>query len=326
MPRKVALAGLARTGLEYLDVLLDGDLFEVVAVADSDPAVLRERDMPGSISVYEDYRSLIVESALAGLDLLVVATEPYQSAEFLPLAVDRGISVFHKPPFARSLQEGRSLVARFEAADCPFLIAREWHRDGWPTDAETLANRAGHVFTAMGQIATGDEPGGWRGDSVRAGGGVLLNGAYAQVDLLVTLLGLPASVYAVCSFARAPGETLNYDTEDTAILLMRWGSDRSATLVARRGVMPGAWQVTLVGTSDTLVWPTVSSGDDEDGHDEQSTAGIAFQIRSAAGIFETVVRRSDLTARDHLATLAVIEAAYLSAKTGAPEVPARLPG
>ena len=73
MPRKVALVGLARTGLEYLDVLLDGDLFEVVAVADSDPAVLRERDMPGSISVYEDYRSLIVESALAGLGLLVVA-------------------------------------------------------------------------------------------------------------------------------------------------------------------------------------------------------------------------------------------------------------
>ena len=326
MPRKVALAGLARTGLDYLDILLDGDLFEVVAVADSDPAVLRERDMAGSVSVYEDYRSLIVESALAGLDLLVVATEPHESMEFLPLAVDRGISVFHKPPFARSLQEGRSLVARFESADCLFLIAREWHRDGWPTDADALANRSGHVYTAMGQIATGDEPGGWRGDSLRAGGGVLLNGAYAQVDLLVTLLGLPDSVFAVCNFARAPGETLNYDTEDTALVLMRWGSDRSATIVARRGVMPGAWQVTLVGTNETLVWPTESSGDDGAGNGAQSAASVAFQIRCAVENCDTVVRRPDLTARDHLATLAVIEAAYLSAKTGAPEVPARLPG
>ncbi len=183
------------------------------------------------------------------------------------------------------------------------------------------------MFTALGQIATGDEPEGWRGDSLRAGGGVLLNGAYAQVDLLVTLLGLPESVYAVCSFARAPGETLNYDTEDTALVLMRWGSDCSAMLVARRGVIPGAWQITLVGTNDTLVWPAAdSSDDDEAGMGAHSAAGIARQIRSAAGICETVVRRPDLRARDHLATLAVIEAAYLSAKTGAPEVPARLPG
>ncbi|MCH8148064.1 MAG: Gfo/Idh/MocA family oxidoreductase, partial [Planctomycetes bacterium] len=290
--RKVALAGLTRTGLDYLDILRDGDLFEVVAVADSDPAVLRECDIAESVSAYEDYRSLIVESAHSGLDLLVVATEPHQSSEFLPLAVERGIPVFHKPPFARSLQEGRSLVARFEAADCPFLISREWHHDGWPTGADMLENRAGYVHTAVGQISIGDEPGGWRGDSLRAGGGVLLHGAYVLVDLLVTLMGVPDSVYAVCSFARAPGETRNYDTEDNALLLMRWGANRAATLVARRGGRGGAAQVTLVGTNDTLVWSAAdTSGEGGGGKGRQSTASIAFQIRSAAGIGETVAGR-----------------------------------
>ena len=325
-PTKVALAGLGSTGLDYLDILEGSDRFEVVAIADSDQAVLRGHDLRGSFHIYEDYRSLIVESVHVGLDLLVVATESHHSIEFLSLAVDRGLAIFHKPPFARNLQEGRMLVERFETANCPFVIAREWHRDGWPTDPKTLAQRAGHVHTALGEIATRDEPNGWRGDSLRAGGGVLLNGAYAQVDLLVALLGMPDSVYAVCGFARAPGETLNYDTEDIALLLLRWGSDRSATLAARRGVTPGKWHVMLAGTRGTLVWPGAESSPDGEEEDAHHTDGIADQMSSVFGMAESGVRRAISTAKDHLATLAVIDAAYLSAKTGTAEVPARLPG
>ena len=218
------------------------------------------------------------------------------------------------------------LVERFETANCPFVIAREWHRDGWPTDPKTLAQRAGHVHTALGEIATRDEPNGWRGDSLRAGGGVLLNGAYAQVDLLVALLGMPDSVYAVCGFARAPGETLNYDTEDIALLLLRWGSDRCATLAARRRVTPGKWHVMLAGTRGTLLWPGAESSSDGEEDRVHRTDGIADQMSSVFGMAESGVRRAISTAKDHLATLAVIDAAYLSAKTGAAEVPARLSG
>lgn len=325
-PTKVALAGLGSTGLDYLDILEGSDRFEVVAIADSDPAVLRGHDLRGSFHIYEDYRSLIVESVHVGLDLLVVATESHHSIEFLSLAVDRGLAIFHKPPFARNLQEGRMLVERFETANCPFVIAREWHRDGWPTDPKTLAQRAGHVHTALGEIATCDEPNGWRGDSLRAGGGVLLNGAYAQVDLLVALLGMPDSVYAVCGFARAPGETLNYDTEDIALLLLRWGSDRCATLAARRRVTPGKWHVMLAGTRGTLLWPGAESSSDGEEDCVHRTDGIADQMSSVFGMAESGVRRAISTAKDHLATLAVIDAAYLSAKTGAAEVPARLSG
>lgn len=320
---KVAVAGLSHCGLHYLDVLRQSERFEILAVADTNPAIVRGLDIQESHRVYEDYRSLVVETAQAGLDLLLVATEPFVSRDMVRMAADRGVAVFHASPFARTVREGAEIIRRFEDAGVPFATGGTCCQDARAQDAKHLAEKAGHVYTAIVDVQTADGHDGWRGDSHVSGGGVLLHGAYDQLDLLVTLMGVPESVIAVCGFARSPGAAISYDTEDYAQLLIRWSDNRSATVSIRRGRPTDEWSFIIVGTEETLVWTGPSHGVTGGGDDEPSGD------RHLASRFEATIalrsseepRRSD--AHRHLSTLAVVEAAYLSARTGTPETPAR---
>ena len=96
-------------------------------------------------------------------------------------------------------------------------------------------------------MRTADGSTGWRGDSLRAGGGILLNGAYQQVDMLVHLMGMPIFVDAQCCTAVAPGKACNYDTEDAAQLAMRFTGERIASLTASLTASEPFWKVTLIG-------------------------------------------------------------------------------
>ncbi len=327
---KVAQAGLVGVGAEYLSVLQADDQFDLVAVADADPERLRRFAEDTSLRTYEDYRSLIVESVQTGLDVLFVTLEPFQSVDLLEVAAEHGVGVFHKAPFARSLGEAQRLVDRFGAADCPLMVPRFWQTDPAFAGLNDLTTLAGRVYAATADAWTVEDPGGWRGDSARAGGGGLLNGAYEVADLLVTLLGVPESVFAQCSAAVAPGAARKYDTEDTALVSLRFTEDRIAGITAWRGAPETFVRVALFGAERLVeVYPdrltiTPCGGGSVEVREVQATPATAGALRAFGTARLAGGRKPAPAAQEHLATMAVIEAAYLSAKTGAPESPSRL--
>lgn len=326
---KVALMGLTDAGADYLSAICSDDQFDLVAVADTDAEALRRCAETTPARAYDDYRSLIVETAQAGLDLLFVALEPFQSIEFVQMAADRGIGIFHKGPFARNMREAQQLVRRFEEVQCPLVIARAWPFEPTLAAINRLGELAGHVYAVTAFVQSSEGPVGWRGDSLRAGGGVLLNGAYEVTDMLIHLFGPPQSVYARCSSAAAPGTPRKYDTEDVATVTLTFGQERIACVTAVRGSPEPRWSVVFIGTEGTME----ARGDGmvitpRDGHPLKRRA-----VRSrpptaqAIGAFGEA-RRSGAqplssTGQEHLVTMAAIEAAYLSARTGAVESPSR---
>jgi predicted dehydrogenase len=195
-----------------------------------------------------------------------------------------------------------------------------------------LAESVGRVYTATATVRTADTATGWRADSVRAGGGVLLNGSYDIVDMLVQLLGLPQAVYAQCTMAPASGSSGKYDTEDVAILSLTFGVGEVGCVTARRGAPHWSWEIALVGTHgciDLMQGRFVITSND--GAPSQCyTAESDHFVRSAIRAFGVSWNSTDMpfesTGEQHLATVATIESAYLSAKTGAPESPGRLLG
>ena len=340
---KTALIGLAGVGGDYLAALRSDDGFDLVAVADTDPEVLRRHVEGASLRAYDDYRSLIVETAHAGLDVLFVALEPFQSIEFMELAASRGIGVFHKAPFARNVEEARRVIARFDANGCSFMVSRFWQCEPTFADVANLSELIGRAHNAAGIVRTADHADGWRGDRGRAGGGVLLNGAYEQLDMLVSVLDVPGSVYAQCSVEGAPGAARKYDTEDAATLSLKLKGNRTASVTAWRSAPDPGWHITFVGEKGTV--KLCEDGMTVVHRGESLECGTGFQPVGPTGwraVPQTVrknpiaaavsaVRAAHLagnglltsTAADHLKTLAVIEAAYLSAKTGSPETPTR---
>lgn len=327
--RKVALIGLTGEGCEFLDALLSEDRFDLIGIADTDTDALRRCAETTGIRAFDDYRSLIVETAHTGLDVLFVAIEPFQSVEFVKMAAAHGIGVFHKAPFARNFREAEQIVNQFEDGRCPLVVARSWLFHPALAGLDQLGELVGHVYAATARVETVDTPAGWRGDSAQAGGGVLLNGAYETLDMLIHLLGPARSVHARCTVAAVAGAPRKHDTEDVAIVSLDLGGKRVACLTAVRGATQPHETIVLYGTDGTIeirdncmtVTPDVS--DPEDFFVTESDGPAVHAVRAFSKALLADTQQPPSTGGEHLHTMAAIEAAYLSARTGAPESPDR---
>jgi len=324
-----ALIGLTGVGADYLSALRLDDAFDLVAVADGNREVLRRCTEGTSLNAFEDYRSLIVENANSGLDLLFVGLEPFESIEFVEMAADRGIGVFHKAPFARSAEEAGRILARFGAKKCSLVVSRYWQFEPAFAELADLSELVGGVYAATACVQTCDSSDGWQGDSMRAGGGVLLNGAYEVVDMFVALLGMPESVYAQCANRPSSSSVRKHDTEDTAALSLRFQGDRIASVTAWRGGPEADWRVTLAGTNGTVeLRPdrmTIAHGRERPPEciNVQTKNPVAAAMRAFALACSSDSRPLPSPGAEHLKTLATIDAAYLSARTASPEAPGR---
>ncbi|HNQ24787.1 MAG TPA: Gfo/Idh/MocA family oxidoreductase [Phycisphaerae bacterium] len=330
---RTALLGLSGAGADYLQALRADEQFELVAIGDPDVELLRRVVQGTGARGYEDLRSLIVEQSREPLQALVVALEPPASPELLLIAAQRGLPVFLKPPAARTFAELAKLTAGFAAAGCPLIVARPWSAEPAFALLREPGAGVGHLCHATAQIRVPLPPlAGWAGDAARAGGGVLLHGAYELIDLLVGTLGVPAQLWAQRSLAVPPGMPRSYDTEDAVVVGMVLPGGATAALSACRAseVRTAHWSLRLLGSAGSLdVSPSgllVESV--EPGHGTSVPVHTTKPIAPALGAFGAALRAgitpTESAAAAHLPTLAVIETAYLSARTGAPETPARL--
>ncbi len=322
---KVALLGIADEGQDYLAAILKDSLFEVLAISDRDANLLRDVSTSSGVRGFEDNRSLIVELSREELDAIFVAIEPHESYEFVQLAAQSKVAVFHKAPFARNISEARSLVDSFHAAGRSLVIARRWLADSSWSLSSAIGEEVGQVQLAMAEVAYEGGTADWRGDSERAGGGVLLHGAYAELDMLISVMGIPEEVFAQCAMFGQAGDVHNYDTEDMVTLSLRFSSQQTATLTAYRNAAISRSCIRWIG-SDGVVETSADTFSVESkkraASENESNFTIPASVEKDVHEFGLAIGgglQPVSTGEDHLATMAVLEAAYLSTRTGAPE-------
>ncbi|RME38200.1 MAG: gfo/Idh/MocA family oxidoreductase [Planctomycetota bacterium] len=326
---RTALLGLADRGADYLDAVRADARLVLAAVGETQSAVRRRYEAELDVPFYEDHRSLVVETARKGLDLLIVTLPPHRTYEWLEPAVEAGVPVLMTPPPARTVSEARERIARMAAADRPFLLASCWRYEPFLRRIHDGAEWVGEPLQANVYIASAHAAGGWRGDLQRAGGGALLHDAYDMIDFLLERFGLPASVCARCGTTAEPGTVPNYDTEDAASMLLAFDRHRHAVLTVVRATAGFTWHARLVGTRAVAdILPHRMTVTPHDGNRPRTyrrprlgpvAAGLSVAIDVATGT-SPAARLGDRP----LDVLAVIEAAYLSARTGEPESPQRL--
>ena len=324
-PLNVGLMGLGRGGQLLLEALTASSWCRVVAVGSIHPErIERFREQHPGIATHGDFRSLIVSSAL---DALFVAVPPYLRVSFLNLAAERSLPVYMLAPAGRNVEEALALAAKFEAAGVPLVVSRCWGNEAALQPEALALEQAGRLFLTRGVInASLDGPLDWRGDSQRSGGGVLLHEAYGLVDTLVQAAGLPGTVYAATSVASRNGSAMAYDTEDTAVLACRYTSGALATVTASWGAGPRIWSLDVQGTNRTLRITTqrvsVLDPSGAELHGAKRPANpLAAQVEEFLGGLAAARRQFAGAIMQHLPTMAMLQAAYLSARTGQPENP-----
>jgi predicted dehydrogenase len=326
---RAGLLGLGRGGQQLAATLRRSSWCQLVSVGSLQPSRLEQfaGENPGT-SAYNDYRLAIVSRPL---DVLFVAIPPFLRPDYLRLAAERSIPVWMLSPPLNRFDQFMEVVELFERADVPIAAARMHGVDSLLRSGSAALERLGSPFLAEGHVRTcwsGEL--GWRGNSTQAGGGTLIDRGYLLLDAILQFMGAADCVVAAMGRAPLGGTRTLYDTEDTAVLICRYASGAIATLSACRTAGPDEWSLRVSAVEGCLEIDAANvvvrdrAGVNELYRQPRTIDPIGQQIDEFIEALQT--NRQSLTRRlrEHSATMAAMQAAYLSARTGHPEAPSAI--
>ena len=340
-PLKIAVLGLNDTGRLLLDAAVELDYFKITAVADSDAKLTQQAAEEYKCTPYDDYRRLIIQNQL---DCLFVAAPIHNCAEFLKMAIKKKFHILKAPPLARSFSEAAELVKLAQNEGVVFaaantsrfaqsaLAARGYFLQN-PNDTPFFIFAAGNPVPAeTAQIK-------WRNDPMLAGGGVLLYECWEIIDQIIWNFGLPQQVYCIGGSTTGDKQQRLYRTEDSATVTMRFSDTLCGNLLAGRAAAapaktcePQKWLITQgLNTRlkcDDKTFEVANSGGEflrKESFDDTTLSRMKNVLENFGSHLLWPDKNPLVSpAGDNLNNMAFIEAAYLSARTGMPEEPARI--
>ncbi len=334
-PLTAAVLGLDQKGWLLLDAASQSECFQIRAVADQDPQKAEKAAAKYKCEAYTDYRQLIVQNQL---DCLLLATDIHAYGEHLKTAIKRKFNILKLAPPARNFEEASEYVQMAESEKVRFAVANPARFNPSYITAHELILQ-GHVeqiylIEAYCSVAVADRPS-WYADPKLAGGGVLMHDCYPLIDQILWSFPVPQQVYALNTNGAPDKQQRLYLTEDTSLVSLRFSDALvgSITATRRNEVEPKAQSLkvygrdTLLTVTEDLVTLNTRTGRENQrwqyGQDEPDT--MRRLLCSFARSITNPEEPSLITAgREGLNNMAVLESAYLSARTGFPEEPARI--
>lgn len=330
-----AVLGLGKDGQRLLEAAQAAGDFQIKAVADPDQQHAERMATDFQCEPYTDYRQLIVQNQL---DCLFVAADIHLCDEHLKTALRKGFNVLKLAPPARNFEEALEYVRLAESEKVQFAIANPARFRSSYQKARTLLAQ-GHIrqvflVTADGGVSSTDRPP-WYTDPKLAGGGVLLHDCHQIIDQVLWNFPIPQQVYAMTTNQAPDKQQRLYLTEDTAVVSMKFTDALTGNIVATRGrdVRPGETLLKIYGkdailaVSDNQVTLRVSAGQEDQTwqYDESGQDAMVRLLSSFARSIRTPDDHALVSSgTENLRNMAVLESAYLSARTGFPEEPARI--
>jgi predicted dehydrogenase len=327
--------GLNDSGQRLLKAAAATGSFQIRAVADLDPQKVERAAAEHHCEAYGDYRRLIVQNQL---DCLLVAAETHTCDEQLKAALKKKFHVLKVAPLGRTFEESRECVRLAESEGVRLAVANPARfQSSFLALREMIAQgRLESVFliSVSCRFRTADPPG-WRADPKLAGGGVLLHDCYPVFDQLLLSFPLPEQVYALHTNQAPDKQQRLYLTEDTALVCLRFSDALMGSVVATRRDEIGPHRVRIeVHAKETLLIVTEDQVElrTRDGQNEwkrryEQEEQVATE-RLLASFARSVQDPEQFplvsSGAENLRTMAVLESAYLSARTGFPEEPARI--
>ena len=344
---KVAIVGCGNIADNHYQAYASFDDVEVVAVVDTNAE--RARAFADARGIPEVAGSLAELSAHEVQAISVCTPHPTHESVVLEAAA-LGLHILCEKPLSVGMEAAKRMVEAAEAAGV--VLGTVFQRRFWPA-AQKLRTavedgRIGDpllgncsIMLHRGPEYYAADP--WRGTWDSDGGGVLMTQGIHYVDLLQWYMGDAVEV-----FAQAGTLVLqeHIEVEDTLVATVKFASGALATIQATVGASPslGA-RVSVTGRTGatgsvteypdggvgiTDLWSVAgeqssvdvyAAGIGENLSVAQINAGLAPYHRIQLRDFVTALQSGTtpaVTGRDALASLAIVEAIYESARTGAP--------
>ena len=200
---RVAITGAGGLGARHADNYANIPDTRVALIHDSDQG--RARDLAGQVGA----EATTDAAALAGddIDVVVVCTPTPSHSDYVIMAAQAGKHVFTEKPMARTMEQGRAMLAAVAEAGVTFMVGHvvRWFPEYASAREIIQSGDIGEVAVArVSRINT--QPTGvdaWFKDYAQSGG-VLLDMAIHDIDWLLWTLGPAERVYGVGCPDRMP--------------------------------------------------------------------------------------------------------------------------
>ena len=250
-PLNYAVIGVGANVLGMHRPALESDLVNLVGVCDLDVQKGRERAAELNCPFFEDYHAMLRETQP---DVAVVMTPHPFHAEVAVSALEAGCHVLVEKPLAVYVGEADAMIAA--AKDAGRLLAVNFqHRHRPEVKAVYALIREGrlgkvqHIDMTMAWPRRRNyyQKALWRGTWTGEGGGVSMNQAPHNLDLLCHFLGSPSRVIA---WARTTLHDI--ETEDTIQAMLEWPDGCLGSLHISTAEAGRPERLELVGTKGVV--------------------------------------------------------------------------
>jgi predicted dehydrogenase len=333
---KTAILGLDDAGGQLLlEAASKIDHFDIQAVADSDTSLAEKVAKQYGCAAYDDYRQLVIQNQF---DCLLVAAGMYSCEEYVRMAMKKKCSILKLAPLARTFEEAAEFVQLAEDEGIKFAVANpsRFAQSFLALQRFLKEGRIEQIFLITASCTVCDERlGPWQTDPQLAGGGVLLRNCYDIIDQMVSNFTTPQQVYSLNTNTAADRQQRLYLTEDTAVVTMKFTDTLIGSLIASRSVGSGPEQkilkiygkdkiLTVTGRQFSVSGVLGQAGEEFKYDDDQLCCTAKLLENFALSILLPDKNKLRSSARENLKDMAVIESAYLSARTAMPEEPGRI--
>jgi predicted dehydrogenase len=340
---KTAVLGLDDGGQLLLKAASQTDYFQILAVADKNSNIAEKTAAEYKCTAFDDYRQLVIQSRL---DCLFVAAGLYSCEEHIKMAMKKKFNVLKLAPAARDFEEAAEFVRLAEEENIKFAVANPNRFARSFLDFRTFIQQGEitNIFLVEAFCNAGDMiDSAWHTDPKLAGGGVLLRNCYEMVDQITWNFPMPLQVYSLNTSQAGDKQQRRYLAEDTAVVVMKFSDILIGNLMAfrRMGLGPAREFLKVYGKNKILTvgrnWLTISEDSQsawgsltgDTGRQlkyEDDSLGCTTKLLNnfALSILSPGDNKLCSSGRENLKNMAVIESAYLSARTGIPEEPGRI--
>ena len=341
---RLGIVGLGNMGSGHMMNILSGKVpnVELTAVCDIRPDRLNlAKEKAPDVPRFTDYAEMLSSNLC---EAILIATPHYFHPPMAIAAFEAGLHVLTEKPAGVRVSDVLEMNAAADRSGKVFGImfnqrtgelfqkARQLVQNGSLGELRRLTWIITNWYRTDAYYKSGD----WRGSYNGEGGGVLLNQAPHNLDLLQWIAGMPTSLFATCGFGKHHSVI---EVEDEAILTMEYENGATAQFITTTGEYPGTNRLEIVGDRGKIVLESGTLRHYDNGfsvaNHSRTAAGSSCQEkptlteytastpeRAHAGVltdFAAAIRTgSPLVAdgREGIAMLTLANAAYLSAWEG----------
>ena len=332
---KTAFLGITERDQVLLEAVWENKHFDLLALGGGNPELVANFAGRYECQAFDDYRQLVIRNKL---DLLIVTAPMHLCEEHIRAAMKKKFNILKLSPPALDFEHTAELMQIAQKNRAEFFVANPMlfcpAFAELPKQLQTQDKNEIHLISAFCNTPTSlDEPSQrWLNDPKLAGGGVLLRDCYSIIDLIVLNFGLPQQIYCLSTNQAPDKQQRLLITEDTVALLMKFSDTLIGSLIGSRRFGPPCAGLTAHGKQSFLAFTDESfttydnSGTvvQQQKFDYSPQECIKKMLQDVARtLLQPDKKQTDARTRN-IMNMAVIEAAYLSARTGMPEEPVKV--